>query len=142
MAKFYYGADGKGKLVRDKLDEVIRKQGYKVSARQLEPVVLAAEILKKMPEELAELEEARVSGDREEELKELADVLTLLDAYKMVRGLEESEVEAAKAQKIARAGGFKRGTFIEWVELVPGAEDYDYWLQHFRDNAERYLEAD
>ena len=138
--KFYYGEDGRGKLVRDKLDDVIRAEGHKVKVRKLDAEDLSAEILKKIPEEVAELLEAMSGDSREAEKEELADVWALLEAFQKARGFLDAEISEVKAAKAAKKGGFDEGTFIEYVDLRPEGEGYDFWLEHFRKNADRYIE--
>lgn len=140
MARFYYGEDGKGKLVRDRLDEKIRSEGHEVKTRKLEPKVLGREILKKIPEELDELLAALNSGDAEQEVDELADLQTLIDSYIKARGLDVLEIERVKQAKTAAKGAFDEGTFIEYVDLNPDGDDYDFWCNHFRENSDRYIE--
>jgi predicted house-cleaning noncanonical NTP pyrophosphatase (MazG superfamily) len=141
MIRFYYGEDGKGKLVRDTLDKKICSEKHIVKARHLKKEDLAEAIVKKLPEEAKELSVALAVGDIDEEKAELADVLTLLDSYIKVRGFDKAEIVKIMNAKTAKKGAFDQGTFIEYVDLNPEGDDYEFWLKHFRDNADRYKET-
>jgi predicted house-cleaning noncanonical NTP pyrophosphatase (MazG superfamily) len=141
MIRFYYGEDGNGKLVRDKLDEVIRAERHIVKTRKLKPEELSEEILKKTPEEISELLTAFKSGDTKEEKEELADLLTLIDSYIETRDFDIAEIEKIKQAKKRKKGAFSEGTFIEYVDLNPEGDDYEFWCAHFRKNADRYKEG-
>jgi predicted house-cleaning noncanonical NTP pyrophosphatase (MazG superfamily) len=149
MIRFYYGPEGEGKLVRDTIDKKICSERHVVKARYLEKEELAGAILDKMPEELAELKtalaRAALGGDVEEEKEEkeeLADVMALLGSYIKVRGFEPAEIERIRDEKARKRGAFDMGTFIEYVDLNPEGEDYEFWLKHFRENSDRYVEEE
>jgi predicted house-cleaning noncanonical NTP pyrophosphatase (MazG superfamily) len=91
MTKFYYGTDGKGKLVRDKLDQRHLEEGHKVHARHLKPNERGAAILEKMIEERDELLEAHNENSRADKIKELADLQTLIDSYEQVENINKKE---------------------------------------------------
>jgi len=137
--RFYYGRDGKGKLVRDKLPEVIEAEGHLAKHRKIKKEELAGEIVKKFAEELEELAVALRDGDREEK-RELADLWTLLESYRIVRGFSKDELEAEVVRKKTEKGAFDTGVVIEYVDLDSGGGDYEIWLNHFRKNSDRYLE--
>ena len=141
MVRFYYGEDGKGKLVRDRLDEKIRSERHVVKTRKLASEELGREILKKIPEELGELLAALEGGKQSEEIEEFADVLSLIGSYAKARGLDDTEVQRVKQAKDDKKGAFDDGTFIEYVELNPDGDDYEFWLNYFRKNSDRYIEG-
>ena len=140
MPRFYYGNDGQGKLVRDHLDQIISSKGHKVKSHRLSPLQLSEEILKKIPEELDELTTSLKNGNQAEEKTELADLLTLLGSYIKVRKFSKTEITKIKNAKTAKMGAFEQGLVIEYNELNPDSDDYDFWLSHFRNNSDRYIE--
>lgn len=146
MNRFYYGENGKGKLVRDNLNEVIHGEGHVVESRQLESAGLSRAILQKIPEELQEISEVMDSGNRTEIVEELADLKSLTDSLQKAAqnafGITSAEIDEAEKAKSAKKGSFEKGTFIEYVELNPDGKDYDFWLKHFRSNSDRYKESD
>jgi predicted house-cleaning noncanonical NTP pyrophosphatase (MazG superfamily) len=89
-----------GKLVRDKIPQIIRSKG-------LEPVIYTAS-----PEEYAnrlwdklreEVEEFIASGDDPEEL---ADILEVLYALAQQAGIDPQQLERLRAAKAEERGGF------------------------------------
>ena len=142
MIRFYYGENGEGKLVRDTLDEKIRSEKHFVKTRSLDKNDLAGEIINKLPEEINELKDALSSGIEADEKEELADVLTLIGSYAVVRGFEMDEINEIMKNKTVKKGAFEKGTYIEYVDLNPKGDDYEFWLKHFRDNSDRYIEEE
>lgn len=142
MSKFYFGENGEGKLVRDKLDGIIRSQGHKVVVKKLDRINLEKAILNKMPEEIREIGEAIDIGNRDEIVEELADLQSLINSLREVLEISESEVIETEAMKSAKKGAFVEGVFIESVELNSDSDNYAFWLKHFRDNSDRYKESE
>ena len=140
MIRFYYGPDGKGKLVRDTLDKKICSEKHIVKSRFLPKKELAVAILDKLPEEIQELKVADKVGNQDDIKEELADVLTLIRSYINIQGYEAVDIEKVVDEKVTQKGAYEKGTFIEYVELNPNGDDYDFWLKHFRDNSDRYIE--
>ena len=142
MKKFYYGPDGKGKLIRDKLDSVIRGQGHTLGMRRLSTDKIVQAILNKFPEEIDEIAVAVKSGEHREMVEELADLKSLTNSLQQKLNISQDEVDAAERAKSAKKGAFVEGLFVEYVELNPEADDYDFWLKYYRDNSDRYVEHD
>jgi len=140
MIRFYYGEEGKGKLVRDKLDEMIRLEKHIVQSSFLPKNELSIAIIDKLPEEVQELKDALKNGVEKEEKEELADILTLVKSYIKIKGYDIEEIEKIMDRKTSKIGAFEKGTFIEYVDLNPDSDDYEFWLKHFRNNSDRYIE--
>jgi predicted house-cleaning noncanonical NTP pyrophosphatase (MazG superfamily) len=140
MTRFYYGSEGEGKLVRDKLPDVIRAEKHIVKTLKLDNAQLATYILEKMPEEIAEIKEALGGGDKSEVADEIADLQTLIDSLVEIVGIDKADVDKIKQKKTGKKGAFINGAYIEYVELNPNGDDYGFWLDHFRKNADRYKE--
>jgi len=138
MKRFYFGKNGK--LVRDKIAELTISQKHGVKTRNLNKDVIPGELLKKLPEEIRELVKAFDEGGAEEEKKELADVLTLIRSYVKERGFDMTEIEEIVKDKATKRGGFKDGLIIEYVDLDPKGDDYEFWLNHFRSDPGQYIE--
>ena len=102
-------ASAGGKLVRDRIPEIIKLSGRQPVVRRLEAAELRPALLAKLSEEGAEL--AAAGGD--EVVGELADVLEVLRALAADSGLDWSEVEAAARAKTAERGAFRVGWFLE-----------------------------
>ncbi|HMG65438.1 MAG TPA: nucleoside triphosphate pyrophosphohydrolase [Streptosporangiaceae bacterium] len=90
----------KGKLVRDKIPQIIRSKG-------LEPVVYTAsaeEYAVRLRAKLREeVEEFIASGD---DVEELADVLEVLYALAGQAGIDPQQLETLRAAKAEERGGF------------------------------------
>ena len=147
------------KLVRDKIAPQMEKDGCIVKWRVLDDEEFAAELAKKLEEELDELE-GGVGKNRERDLKELADIAEVYElAFKLLdqdeyydllesameeieKGLDMWEIDPAeiletKAAKIDEFGAFKNRTYIETVQI---SED-DPWIDHYLASPDKYPEV-
>lgn len=93
------------KLVRDKIPEIIRRQGETPVCRTLsdEEYILCLE--KKLDEEVAEYHE---SGD----IEELADILEVIFALCKAQGRTKEALMAAYQRKHEERGGFAQKVFL------------------------------
>jgi predicted house-cleaning noncanonical NTP pyrophosphatase (MazG superfamily) len=138
MTKFYYGEQGK--LVRDKIPAMNEAKGHKVKMRQLDKAELPDAILSKVPEELLELQAAYETGDELAEKKEIADLLTLINAYIDARGFTLAGIEAIVKAKLAERGGFAKGYIVDWIGLKDYSADGQRLLKKFRREPDKYIE--
>ncbi|WP_030916418.1 nucleoside triphosphate pyrophosphohydrolase [Streptosporangium amethystogenes] len=97
-----------GKLVRDRIPEIIREHGGEPVVTVLGEDDYRAALLEKLSEEAAELREAAVT----EVAGEIADVLEVLRAIAKVHGHEWADIE-----KAAEAKRTERGAFVERLYL-------------------------
>lgn len=89
-----------GKLVRDKIPEIIRAEG-------LEPVVRVAgpgEYARRLRDKLREEVEEFLASD--DDPAELADILEVLHALARQIGVDPEKIEELRAAKLAERGGF------------------------------------
>ncbi len=93
------------KLVRDKIPEMIVKEGYVPETEILSDEKFLQELDKKLREEVNEYCE---SGDAEE----IADVLEVLYAICDARGYSFDEVMKIKEEKKSKRGGFSKKIFL------------------------------
>jgi predicted house-cleaning noncanonical NTP pyrophosphatase (MazG superfamily) len=98
-----------GKLVRDRIPEIILTGGEIPEVRALGPDDFFAALIAKLHEEAEELGSAGV----DEVLGELADVHEVLAALTAALGFTAAEVEAAAARKRAERGGFAERLWLE-----------------------------
>ncbi|WP_326637736.1 nucleoside triphosphate pyrophosphohydrolase [Streptosporangium sp. NBC_01755] len=97
-----------GKLVRDRIPEIIREQGREPVVTVLGEADYREALLEKLFEESTELREAAVT----EVAEEIADVLEVLRAIAKVHGHEWMDIE-----KVAEAKRAGRGAFLERLYL-------------------------
>lgn len=95
------------KLVRDRIPEIITEDNQAPVTRTLGDTEFRRKLLEKLVEEATELLES--DGD----LGEIADVIEVLNALKPVLGYTDEEIETARAEKVAKRGGFEKRIFLE-----------------------------
>lgn len=103
-----------GKLVRDRIPEIIEAEGSKAKVRVLDESELVSALTAKLVEEAEELRQAP-PGDR---LGELADVYEVLAALVGTLGLTDEQVQEAARLKRTERGGFSRSLWLEEVSSV------------------------
>ena len=97
------------KLVRDKIPDIIEKDGRNAKYHVLSEEDFIAELDKKLGEEVNEYQE-------EKNLEEMADILEVLYAICKARGYTVEELEAKRWEKAAERGGFDKKLYLEYVE--------------------------
>jgi predicted house-cleaning noncanonical NTP pyrophosphatase (MazG superfamily) len=101
------------KLVRDRIPEIIEKEGKTFSTRILDKEDYLNELQKKSKEELVEYLSA---NNDEEALEELADVMEILYALSEVHGFNPEKLEEVRKRKAEKRGGFQERIFLIDVE--------------------------
>lgn len=104
-----------GKLVRDRIPDLIRESGRAVEVHQMVGDELAQALADKLREEAQEA--AEVIGDRGRLIEELADVTEVLSALMKSRGICEQEIADAARVKATERGAFAAGMWL--VSAVP-----------------------
>ncbi len=97
------------KLVRDKIPEIIEADGKTCKTRILDDEEYLAALEEKLNEEVAEYQ-------KDKNLEEMADVLEVLQAICIAKGYSLEELEAMRARKSEKRGGFANRIFLESVE--------------------------
>lgn len=97
------------KLVRDKIPEIIAKQGLNHDTRILNDQEYEKELKKKLTEEVNEYFE---SEDNSESLEELADVLEIIHSLSQIHGGSIDKVEGIRKQKAIERGRFKDKVYL------------------------------
>ncbi len=102
------------KLIRDKIPEIIKKNGDKCSVRALDDGEYKKELLKKIVEEA---NEAFQAGDDKKELsKEIGDILEVINYLISAFGLDKKEIEKIRQERKKSRGGFDKKLFLEHTE--------------------------
>lgn len=97
------------KIVRDRIPEIIEKQGEKAQFTVLNHEESVFALQKKLQEELNEYLEAPC-------IEELADLVEVVRGILFHRNSSWDDLEAVRAQKYAKRGGFEGGIFLKSVE--------------------------
>jgi predicted house-cleaning noncanonical NTP pyrophosphatase (MazG superfamily) len=97
------------KLVRDGVPDAILSRGESVALMRLRGEALVAALRRKLVEEALEVLDAKTTDQIAEEI---ADVREVLSAIMMELDIAESNVEAARREKLKKRGGFKEGIML------------------------------
>jgi len=95
-----------GKLVRDRIPEIMRKEGKTPAIRKVEGNELRQALKDKLVEEAGELRQAENISE------ELADVLEVIDALIDAYGLNLKEIASLKERKKIIRGSFRNGSYL------------------------------
>jgi len=96
------------KLVRDRIPEIIEKDGKTCVCSVLSQEDYLVMLDQKLNEELAEYQESK-------SLEELADLLEVMAAVAAARGSSMGEVEKIRVSKKEKRGGFEKRILLETV---------------------------
>jgi predicted house-cleaning noncanonical NTP pyrophosphatase (MazG superfamily) len=120
------------KLVRDKIVEHQLASGAVPVYHQLAPDEHKKALINKILEESQEI----LQAPPEEIAMEIADVQQALDDLKDQYGLTNEAIAEAQARKNEKNGAFRKGIFVDYVEV----DDSSEWAAYYRANADRYPE--
>ncbi|MGM9941434.1 MAG: phosphoribosyl-ATP pyrophosphohydrolase [Bulleidia sp.] len=95
-----------GKLVRDRIPEIIEQDGKTPVIRMMDEHEYKEELRKKLLEEVQEYL-------TDESVEEMADMLEVMHALCAVTGHTMAEVEQARVRKCRERGGFEKRIFWE-----------------------------
>ena len=93
------------KLVRDLIPDIIEREGNECRTR-----ILSDEEYLKMLD--AKLDEELLEYHQDQNIEELADLLELIQAAAIARGYTLEELEAVRAEKAKKRGGFEKKIFL------------------------------
>ena len=96
------------KLVRDRIPEIIEKDGKTCVCSELSQEDYITMLDQKLNEELAEYQESK-------SMEELADLLEVMSAVAADRGSSLEEVEQIRQKKKEKRGGFAKRILLETV---------------------------
>ena len=99
------------KLVRDKIPELIEKEGKESVCSILSDEEYLEFLDRKLSEELEEYLE-------DKSMEELADLLEVMMAVAKARGSSIEEIERIRQQKADKRGGFEKKILLEEVRIV------------------------
>ncbi|RZD41565.1 MAG: phosphoribosyl-ATP pyrophosphohydrolase [Thaumarchaeota archaeon] len=93
------------KVIRDKIPEIIQKDGNDCNIQILSDEKFLIEIEKKLSEELNEYQ-----NDKNPE--ELADILEVIYRIAQLKGVSKEELEKIRVKKLQDRGGFEKNLFL------------------------------
>ncbi len=99
------------KLVRDKIPELIEKEGKQSICSILSDEEYLEFLDRKLSEELEEYQE-------DKSMEELADLLEVMMAVAKARGSSIEKIERIRQQKADKRGGFEKKILLEEVRIV------------------------
>ena len=94
-----------GKLVRDRIPELIRQGGGTPVTETMDDDLYLAELDRKLNEEVAEYQESKA-------LEELADILEVVEAIAVAQGATLEQLAQVKAEKKRERGGFAEKIYL------------------------------
>ena len=97
------------KLVRDRIPEIIENSGSQCKTEILSDEEYLKMLDAKLDEELAEYH-------KDQSIEELADLLEVIYAATIARGYTLDALEAIRAEKAEKRGGFEKRIFLIEVE--------------------------
>lgn len=93
------------KAIRDKIPEIIKKDGYSCNVKTLSDDQFLLKIEKKLSEEVAEYQ-----SDKNPE--ELADILEVVYRIAELKGISKEELEKIRIKKVEKRGAFEKNLFL------------------------------
>jgi predicted house-cleaning noncanonical NTP pyrophosphatase (MazG superfamily) len=93
------------KVIRDKIPEIIQKDGQTCNIQILSDQKFMVEIEKKLFEEVTEYQ-----NDKNPE--ELSDILEVIYRIAQLRGISKEELEKIRIKKLQNKGGFEKNLFL------------------------------
>ena len=120
------------KLVRDRIVEHQLKAGEKPRYRQLSKIEHREALINKIIEEIKEL----VDASAEDVAAEIADVQQALDDLIEQFNVDPKTVRIHQARKTKENGAFKKGIYVEYVDL----DEKDPFTKYYRKDPERFPE--
>ena len=120
------------KLVRDKIVDHQIASGAKPTYYILDRDGHKRELVNKVIEEAREI----IQAEPDDVAAEIADVQQAIDDLKELYQVNDTAVAKAQVVKNEKNDAFKKGLYIDYVEV----DENDKWVAYYRKNADRYPE--
>ena len=121
------------KLVRSKLIDEYEKSGQKVVVRELSMSSRKKELIRKIIEEVQEID---LASSRNDIAAEFADVNQAVGDLMVLCGVDQDKVELIRQEKLDKKGDFLSGDYIETIEL----DEDDRWVDYYRQSPDIFHE--
>ncbi|MDK2899262.1 MAG: hypothetical protein PWQ10_449 [Patescibacteria group bacterium] len=115
------------KLVRDKLPVDYSRLGQIVEYKKLSPDEHKNQLIKKIIEEAKEIQ---IDDSIENIKSEIADIQQVINDLMDLCNITSDQIKVAQKIKYNKKGGFKKGFFVETIELA----ENDEWIAYYRDD--------
>ncbi|WPX98600.1 Nucleoside triphosphate pyrophosphohydrolase [Candidatus Megaera polyxenophila] len=102
------------KLIRSNLPERMKKEGVYLSGRPLTDEEFAKELKNKLVEEAGEVQDTQ---SREDLIKELADVMEVIETITSLHSITKEEIEKERLLKCQINGHFLAANFVDYIEV-------------------------
>jgi len=102
------------KLIRSKLQERMSVEGVNVVGRNLNSEEFTQELKNKLVEEAIEVQD---TNSRDSLVKELADVMEVIESIISVHNITKEEVEKEQVIKRETNGQFLPANFVDYIEV-------------------------
>ena len=93
------------KAIRDKIPEIIQKDGHSCNVKTLSDEKFLEHLEKKLSEEVAEYQNDKNS-------EELADILEVIYRIAQLKGVSKEELEKIRIKKSEERGSFEKNLFL------------------------------
>ena len=93
------------KVIRDKIPEIIQKDGHTCNVQVISDEKFLLEIEKKLSEEVTEYQNDKTP-------EELADILEVIYKIAQLKGISKDELEKIRVKKLEDKGGFTKNLFL------------------------------
>ena len=100
------------KLIRDRIPEIIAQSGKSCRVESMTDDEYELELAKKLVEEAGEVEQA----DNDHIKTELADLLEVVDALLVLKGISRHSLRAEQRRRRSERGGFEKRIKLLWTE--------------------------
>jgi predicted house-cleaning noncanonical NTP pyrophosphatase (MazG superfamily) len=121
------------KLVRDKIVDSNLESGAKVKYKHLNKDEHKTALVNKIIEEAKEI----LQAETEQAASEIADVQQAVDDLIEQFGLDQEAIKKSQKQKIDKNGAFKKGHYIEHLDL----DESHPFTEYYRKDPERFPES-
>ncbi len=122
MKKYHFN-----KLVRNKLPERFTQEGISFAQSKLTDDQFALELKNKLLEEVLEVKDA---DSREDLIKELADVMEVVEAIKVAYSISSKDIEEERVVKSNLNGHFSAENFIHYIEVPKTKNEIIEYLEN------------
>jgi len=121
------------KLVRDNLRNIYASIGQKAKYRKLTLDGHKSQLVRKIIEEVQEIQ---ISDPISDITDEIADIRQVLDDLMGLYGISELDVKTTQQKTYDKKGGFSEGTYVETLELAGD----DKWVEYYRKRPDLFPE--